>query len=340
MIIHHKTIKDIAKHAGVSIMTVSRYFNYPDKVTEKTRKRVEKAIKKLNYRPNEIARSMITKKTYTLGIVLPDIRNPFFGTIFHEIEKYVKPFRYNLLLCNTQEDGDEELRYLKILLSRSVDGIIIAPVSVSAVGFLNGSHVPFVLVDRKFEEFETDYIGCDHYNGMYETVSYLIEKGHRNIAIINGPGHLYSFAQRSKAYRDAMTRAGLAQYMKYSPTVDITTTDNAYAKAVEILSHSGRPTALIASNNMIGMGALKAIKYLNLNIPNDISFLVFDKITHHDIIVPKICCVAQPVEFIGMNAAAFLLNKLMHKDVPLQQVTIKTEFIPGESCKTIVLKQS
>jgi LacI family transcriptional regulator len=338
MTAQNKTIKDIAKHAGVSIMTVSRYFNYPDKVTEKTRKFIEKAIKKLNYQPNEIARSLITKKTHTIGVVVPDIRNPFFSAIFHEIENYVNPFHYNILLCNTQEDGDEELRYLKILLSRSVDGIIIAPVSARAVSFMNINKVPYVLVDRKFDEFETDYIGCDHYNGMLEAVNYLIENGHRNIAIINGPGHLYSFAQRSKAYQDAMTKAGLARFMKYSPSVEITTTDSSYEKAIEILSQPNRPTALIACNNNIGVGALKAIKQLNLIIPDDISFLVFDKIIHHDIIVPKICCLAQPVEFIGRNAAAFLLNKLTNKNVPLQRVTIKTEFITGDSCKSILLK--
>lgn len=330
-----KTIKDIAKHAGVSIMTVSRYFNFPEKVTEKTRKRITKAIEILNYRPNEIARSMITKRTYTLGVVVPDIRNPFFSAIFHEIEKYVKPFRYNLLLCNTQEDSEEELRYLKILLSRSVDGIIIAPVSIKAVDFLNSNNVPFVLVDRKFDEFETDYIGCDHYNGMLDAVNFLIGRGHRNIAIIKGPDHLYSFAQRSNAYRDAMIKAGLAKHMQFSPTVEITTTDSAYEKAVEILSRSDRPTALIASNNNIGMGTLKAIKHLGLIIPDTISFLVFDRLTHHDIISPKICCVAQPVELIGLNAAAFLLNRLTNREIPLQQVTIKAEFMAGESCRSI-----
>jgi LacI family transcriptional regulator, galactose operon repressor len=330
-----KTIKDIAKHAGVSIMTVSRYFNYPDKVTEKTRKRITRAIEILNYQPNEIARSMITKKTYTLGIIVPDIRNPFFSAIFHEIEKYVKPFRYNLLLCNTQEDGDEELRYLKILMSRSVDGIIVAPVWIDTVGYLNDNRIPFVLIDRKFKEFDTDYVGCDHYNGMREAVNFLIEKGHRNIAIINGPVHLYSFAQRSKAYHDAMTKAGLAQYMKFSPAVEITTTDSAYEKAVEILSQSDRPTAIIASNNNIGIGVLKAIKHLGIIIPDRISFLVFDQFTHHDIINPKICCVAQPVELIGRNAAAFMINRLANPDVPKQQLTLRAEFIAGESCRSI-----
>jgi LacI family transcriptional regulator len=330
-----KTIKDIAKHAGVSTMTVSRYFNYPDKVTEKTRKRITKAIEVLNYQPNEIARSMITKKTNTLGVVVPDIRNPFFSAIFHEIEKYVKPFRYNLLLCNTQEDGDEELRYLKILMSRSVDGVIIAPVSIGTVGFLNDNRIPFVLVDRKFEEFDTDYIGCDHYNGMWEAVNYLIEKGHRNIAIINGPNHLYSFAQRSNAYHDAMTKAGLAEYMKFSPTVEITTTESAYEKAIEILSRPDRPSALIASNNNIGIGVLQAIKHLGIIIPDKISFLVFDRFTHHDIINPKICCVAQPVEIIGQNAATFMINRLANPGIPVQRMTVKTKFITGESCRSI-----
>jgi DNA-binding LacI/PurR family transcriptional regulator len=146
---------------------------------------------------------------------------------------------------------------------------------------------------------------------------------------------LYSFAQRSNAYHDAMTKAGLAQYMKFSPTVEITTTDSAYEKAMEILSRSDRPTALIASNNNIGIGVLKAIKHLGIIIPDTISFLVFDGFKHHEIINPKICCVAQPVEFIGRNAAAFMINRLANPDIPIQRVTIKAEFIAGESCRSI-----
>ena len=122
---HDKTtIKDLAHYANVSVMTVSRYFNTPEKVSVKTRRRIKKAIKEMDYHPNEIARSLVTNKTFTIGVILPDIRNPYFSTLFHSIEVYTKTQKYHLLLCNTQESEEEEDKYITMLLSRKVDGFI------------------------------------------------------------------------------------------------------------------------------------------------------------------------------------------------------------------------
>lgn len=333
MIEHHPTIKDIARLAGVSVMTVSRFFNAPEKLSDATRRRIEAIIQKQGYRPNAIARSMITGKTFTIGVVVPDIRNPFFNTLFHEVELEFKSLKYNLLLCNTQEDASEELRHIEALQSRQADGIILAPVSSKAVVFLQCRKIPFVLVDRQFEGYDTDYIGSDHYAGMSQAVNYLLRLGHREIGFINGPTHLYPFSQRLRAYTDALTAAGLQTACCQGDTEGITNPRHAFDKAMHMLQASNRPSAIIAANNNIGVGTLSAIQQLGLHIPDDISLLVFDQLVHHDIIRPHITCIAQPVDFIGRNAASLLLERLRNPHIPPQRAVLNPELIPGESCK-------
>lgn len=329
------TINDLAKASGVSVMTISRYFNQPGKVSERTKKKIEAAIEKVNYQPNAIARSLITKKSYTIGVVVPDIRNPFFNTIYHEIDQYVKPLGYNLLLCNTQENPEEEINALKTLLSRSVDGVIISPVSIKAVEFLQKRKSAFVLVDRKFDGIETAYIGCDHYNGMREAVEYLIRLGHRDIALISGSEKLYPFAKRTQAYKDVLEINSIPFNPDFLFNVDITNPQKAYDVAFEILDADKLPTAVVAANNNIGTGALKAFFEKGISIPDDLSFLVFDKITGYDLIKPQITCVVQPIEFMGKNAAGFLLDMLKNENAKISRALILPEIVQGESCKRI-----
>lgn len=330
------TINDLAQVSGVSVMTISRYFNQPEKVSERTKKKIESAIEEINYQPNVIARSLITKKSYTIGVVVPDIRNPFFNKIYHEIDQYAKPLGYNLLLCNTQEDPDEEINALKTLLSRSVDGVIISPVSIKAVEYLQARKSSFVLVDRKFDEVEADYIGCDHYNGMREAVEYLIQLGHKEIALISGSEKIYPFAKRTQAYKDVLERNNIPFNPNLLFQVDITDPQKAYHVALKLLENNKLPTAVVAANNNIGTGALKAIFEKNIKIPDDLSFIVFDKITGYDLIKPKITCVVQPIEFMGKNAAGFLLDKLKNENSKINRAMILPEILHGESCRRIV----
>lgn len=329
------TINDLAHASGVSVMTISRFFNQPQKVSDRTKKKIEAAIEKVNYHPNVIARSLITKKSYTIGVVVPDIRNPFFNTIYHEIDQYFKPQGYNLLLCNTQEDPEEEIAALRTLLSRSVDGVIISPVSIKAVEFLQAKKSSFVLVDRKFDDVETPYIGCDHYNGMREAVEYLIQLGHKEIALISGSEKLSPFAKRTQAYKDVLGKNNIPFNPEFLFQVDITDPQKAYDVALKLLDTDKSPTAVVAANNNIGMGALKAFFEKGISIPDDLSFIVFDKITGYDLIKPRITCVVQPIEFIGKNAAGFLLDMLKNESTKINRAMILPEIVHGESCKKV-----
>ncbi len=327
------TINDLASRSGVSVMTVSRYFNQPEKVSERTKKKISIAIERLNYHPNELARSLIMKKTFTIGVVVPDIRNPFFNTMYHEIDQFVRPKRYKLLLCNTQEDEEEEIRALHTLLSRAVDGIIIAPVTTKAITLLQKQKTPFVLVDRDFEGMNADYIGCDHYKGMCTATEHLIGLGHRDIALLAGPSHLYPFQMRIRGYQDTLMQHGIEAVPGFIRHVEITGVKNARDACHQLLSREHRPTAIIASNNNIGSGALKAIFESGLSVPEDISFIVFDKINGYDVIRPQITCIVQPLEFIGRNAAAFILERIGNPGTSTQRAVIMPELLVGNSCK-------
>ena len=330
------TIKDIALHAGVSVMTVSRFFNAPDRVSSKTKDRIQKAIQDIDYHPNEIARSLVTKRTSTIGVILPDIRNPFFGSLFHAIELVVREYNFNLLLCNTQENEEEESRYVNLLVGRNVDGIIIAPVSRDSILALKRKNQRTVLVDRIYEDIEADSITSDHYHSMYQAIEYLTKMGHKKIGLIKGPAHLYPYAERLKAYQDVLNKNGIPLNSDYIRSAEIQDSDIAYSAAFDLLNLPERPTAIVACNNILGMGALKAILKNDMHIPGDISFIVFDRLSFLDLIQPKITHVAQAPEFIGSNAARMLMDRILDKgSKAYQKIVINPEFVVGESCKDI-----
>ncbi|KAA3616353.1 MAG: LacI family transcriptional regulator [Calditrichaeota bacterium] len=328
-------INDIAKHAHVSAMSVSRYLNTPQKVSEKTKLKIITAMKELNYQPNKIAKSLAMNKSYIIGVIIPDIKNPFFSSCIHTIEGYMSYLNFNILLCNSEEDSQKESEYLDLLLTRKVDGVIIFPISSNSAIRLKKTKTPFVLVDRKFDDVETDYITVDHCSGALLAVEHLIKLGHKKIGFINGPGHLFPYAERNRGYRKALTQHNIQidpRYIKECAPVQ----HAGYEVALEILKLPDPPTAFFLGNNLISVGAIKAAYDLNLNIPDDISIVAFDKLPSNDIIRPKITCISQPVEFIATNAAMLLIGKIEKTGFKnIQKVTLKPELIVGESCSSL-----
>ena len=325
-------ISDIAKHAQVSAMSVSRYLNTPQKVAEKTKLKIINAMKELNYQPNKIAKSIAMNKSFIIGVIIPDIKNPFFSSCIHTIEGYMNYLNFNILLCNSEEDSEKESNYLDLLLTRNVDGIIIFPVSPNSVIRLKHTQIPFVLVDRRFTDIETDFITVDHCSGAQAAVEHLINLGHRRIGFINGPVSLFPYAERYRGYRKALKHHNIGfdeNLIRQCAPVQ----HEGYDAAVNLLESEDRPTALFMGNNLISIGAIKAIYDKYLKIPSDISVVAFDQLPSNDIIRPRITCVSQPVEFIATNAAMLLIGKIEktgYKNV--QKVTLKPELIPGESC--------
>lgn len=200
------TIFDVAAKAKVSVITVSRLLNNPDIVSAKTAEKIFKVMENLNYQPSEIARSLVKKKTNTIGVILPDVKNTFFNSWFRHVEDYASAHKYNLLLCNTDEEPVKELKYIKLFQAQRVDGVIIVPCSQKSVEYLAKSNLNFVLVDRVFEGIKADYVITDHFAGAYEATEYLIKLGHRKIAVLRGAGELYPDVERFRGYSAALKK--------------------------------------------------------------------------------------------------------------------------------------
>jgi LacI family transcriptional regulator len=328
------TIVDIAKRANVSVMTVSRVLNNPEIVSDKTIKKIHKIMDNLGYQPSQIARSLVKKRTNTIGVIMPDIKNTFFNNLFRHIEDYASSHDFNLLLCNTDEEPEKEMKYIKLLQSQRVDGILIIPCSSSSIKYLIKSGIKFISVDRVHHNFNTDFIATDHYLGAYEATEHLIKLGHTKIAVLKGSGVLFPDIERFRGFLNAMKR------YKFPVAKDLILNCEfdealAYNAVKELHSRKEKPTAIFAFNSLMMIGAIKTLQALNKKIPGDVSLICFDEIPGYDIFEPKITCITQPVEELGNLAIKHLIDKIKHPKNSRKKILLKPRLIVGQSCKQI-----
>jgi LacI family transcriptional regulator len=330
-----KTIFDVAETAGVSVVTVSRLMNNPSIVSEKTAKKIYRVMEQLNYQPSTVARSLMGKNNNTIGVIMPDIKNTFFNNWFRFIEEYANNKNVNLFLCNTDEDPAKELKYVKLLHSQRVDGIIIAAYSKKSVDYLGKSNMRFVLFDRMFDGIDANVVITDHYAGAFEAVEYLIGLGHKKISVLKGPGVLYADIQRYAGFVDAMKKHHLPIENEFVVNCEFSE-EMALHEATKLLHRDNKPTAFFTFSGLLTIGVIKCVQQMQLSIPNDISLVGFDEIPGQDIFLPKITHILQDIKALGKNATLTLFNSIQN---PLATHKIKTVIKPtlirGDSCKEI-----
>lgn len=307
------TIKDIAEKAGVSITTVSRVLNNKTKgVGEKTRKKVLEIVEELNYIPNAVAKGLVTKKTNILGLIIPDITNPYFPEIAKGVEDTANEYGYNIILCDSNNVTEKEKNYIRILREHYVSGIIynsFYKVGEDTIKSLVNTRMPFVLVETNTTRYNSPCIYTDGEVGMSKLISYLIDMGHRKIAYISGPLESYSAEQRLAGYKSALINNGIEideSLIEYGDTrrasgYDIT--DKLMSKELDF-------TALVCFNDLMAVGALQRLQDLGVRVPDDISLAGFDNIYVTKITNPKITTVAQPAYDMGCEAARVLIEKI------------------------------
>ena len=322
------TIHDVAKRAGVAPITVSRVINNSGYVSKETRQRVEEAIAELEYVPNVIARSLRSKRTNTLALVLTDITNPFFTVIARGVEDTASNAGMTVIYCNTDESEIEEEKYLQLLLQKQVDGILLVPArSISrSVDLIRERGKPVVVLDRKIQGVEVDNVRGDSEGGAYQLVKLLIDQGHTHIAVLSGPMDVSTAKDRVTGYRRALEEAGLQENeLVYFGAF---TQASGFEMTQKALSLNPRPTALFAANNFIAYGALKALRQADLDVPAAISVVAFDDLPPGLITDPFLTVAAQPAYQMGHLATEMLLNRLQSEDQPPYQETIlPTELI-------------
>lgn len=330
------TLHDIAKKSGLSVSTVSRILNKKSakfRISKVTEAFVVKTAKELNYRPNQMARALRLKRSHTIGLVAPDLSNPFFASIIKSAQVVAHAMGYSLVVCDTDENVQMEVEHVNLLISKGVDGMIVLPVGQKSghVSSLVEHGVPLVLVDRIFNDLSANTVIIDNYCGAREAVEYLIAQGHRRIAIIQGLPGTYTNTERVRGYRDALIHAGIPLEESLIRGNDFRK-QNGYVETKFLLGKSGRPTAIFTTSDLITLGALEAIVEENLDIPRDISLIAFDEVESAEFFRCPVTVIAQPRERIGEIAVRMLIDQIRNsKKVEPRQIVLKPHLIIRDS---------
>jgi LacI family transcriptional regulator len=305
------TMKDVAKRARVSVSTVSHVLNGTRVVSETTHERVLSAIEELGYQESLLAKSLRTQRTFNIGLLISDIQNPFFTSVVRGVEDVALGRGYHVFLCNTDEEPCREEEYITELTKKGVDGLIVAPAGPrqACPQGLQARSVPLVFMDREVEGVETDAIRVDNFLGMRMASNHLASLGHRRIGMISGPLEKASGYERFRGFEEALSGLGLELDDSLIKFGDFKTTSGRQATA-ELLRVSAPPTALIVANNQMTLGALLAIRELNLSIPGDISVIGFDDMEWAPLANPPLTTIAQPTYEMGSRSAQMLLDKV------------------------------
>ncbi|WP_291637446.1 LacI family DNA-binding transcriptional regulator [Clostridium sp.] len=323
------TMKDIAEMAGVSKATVSMVLNKKDtSISDSTRKKILKISEGMSYIPNSIARSLSTKKSGTIGIILPDITNPFFSEMARAIEDEAERLEYNLIICNTDNDIDKEEKYIGLLISKLIDGVIFMSGGKSneSITLLKNNNVPFVLVDRYIESYK-DYYGvfCLNKQGIKDGIKYLYENGKRKIVFVKGTENLEVSNQRLEGYIDAMKNYRIYEE-KYIFEGDFNVEGGKIA-TTKIINCFQNLDAIFYSNDMMALGGMKILLRNGYKIPRDISVIGFDNIHISEVIEPELTTISQPIYIMGKKACSILIDVIKGELPSEKQVYFETELI-------------
>ncbi|MCS3511184.1 LacI family DNA-binding transcriptional regulator [Pseudomonas grimontii] len=326
------TIKDVAALAGISYTTVSHVVNKTRPVSEPVRIKVEAAIKQLDYVPSAVARSLKAKTTATIGLLVPNSLNPYFAELARGIEDCCERNGYCVILCNSDDNAEKQRSYLRVLLEKRVDGLIVTSVGGDDSGLaagLSAVRTPMVIVDRALDGIDVDLVRIDHEEGAYLATRHLLELGHRDIACIGGPAHTRVAQMRLAGYHRALHEAGVRVIANRIRESDFTSTGG-YAAAVQLLAQNP-PSAIFASNDMIGFGVLRAAAERNIRVPGELSVIGFDDIQMSRYVYPALTTVGQSILQLGETAAELLLRRIATPQLPIDQRIVTPSIVLRES---------
>lgn len=327
------TINDIAKEAGVSLATVSRVLNNSGYVKDETRKKVLEVIERLNYTPSAIARSLSKNITSTIGVIVPDITNPFFGEIIKGISRVAEENNLNIILCNSNEDMDKELKAIKTLREHRIRGLIITPTSVENdvnseyLKALNNLGIPVVLVDGQLKYSNFNGVFVDNIKGSYDGVEVLIKEGHKDIAIITGRMNSKPAQDRLLGYEKALMMHKIKINKDYIMYGDYSL-ESGYRLTKELIHRKKRPTAIFVCSNFMTLGCLKALREHNLRVPDDIALMAFDKIDVLNILGMNLSHIEGPSTELGEIGMNLLVNSIKNpEDTEIKNITITPNLV-------------
>ena len=329
------TIKDVARHSGVSSMTVSRVINGGHRVSPETRQRVEHAIAELGYVPSRLARGLIRQKTGTLALIVPDVANPFFTLIVRGAEDVARRAGYRMILCDTRSDLAIEGEVIEEMIAHRVEGIAIAPVSDRSrvhLKRLERFGVQFVVIDRTVPGVECDVVVGDSAGGARRLVDHLIALGHRRIGFIMESDDVSTARDRRMGYEEALEAGGI----RFDPSLVVRTTvdpQGGFDGMRRLLELEEPPTGVFAVNNLVALGAIESVRAAGLEVPDDVALVCFDDIEYASRLYPFLTVMAQPAETLGTLGTQLLVERIEGR-APEQPrvVVLPAQFVVRKSC--------
>ncbi len=333
------TIRDVADRAGVSTTTVSHVINGTRRVEPETMSRVNRAIEELAYRPNAIARSMRHGQTYSIGVVIPDVSNPFFADLARAIEDVAFEGGYSAIFGNSDGDDRKEERYLEVLLSKKVDGLLLVSAGQSSdrLRHVVETGPPMVIVDRELDDLGVSLVMVDNHEGGRLAARYLIGLGHRRIGVIAGADTLRPSARRLDGFREELGLAGVELRDEVIARGGFRAAEGRAAMQTLLLLPD-RPTAVFAENDLMALGAMSAIHAAGLRIPEDISIVGFDDVALSDLSTPGLTTISQPVRDIATTAMRLLFERLRDPALAPVRVVLPVSLVVRGSCRARVAR--
>lgn len=308
------TITEIANELGISPSTVSRALNNHPAISKKTKKKVVRLAKKLNYQPNLLALNLLKNKTNTIGVIVPEITSYFFSSVINGIQDLVNPLGVNMIIGQSNESYEEEKNLVQTFASIRVDGFLISPSSetkkIDHLRILTENNIPLVIFDRDCEGIEVDKVFVDEYKGAFQAVEYLIQTGCRRIAHIAGQQSLSTARHRLKAYKDALTKNNIPVLDEYIVESKGFAPEHGIDPTKKLLALSNPPDAIFAINDGVAIGAMYVIKDAGIKIPEEISVIGFDDDPHSSYFKPSLSTVWQPTYEMGMLSARILMKRI------------------------------
>lgn len=327
------TIYDIAQAAGVSIATVSHVLNGKGKISKERREQIIRIMDEMNYKPSAIASAMTSKRTYTLGLLVPDISNPFFAEIARAVEDEGQRLGYSVFICSTDNKDEKTARYAALLRQKSVDGVIVGTglSELAALDPLLRKSIPVAFIARDFPAEDIPSVVIDDYAGGAAAAAHLIDLGHRRLAILAEPDTISSSRERVRGFQETAAAAGIAVADELVLTASELRDGKLQAVSLLSMEQSHRPSAIFCCNDILAIGAVQAARELQVRVPYDCSIVGFDDTILASVTDPPLTTVAQPIVEMGRAVVQLLVRCMEQPEEPRRRIVLPPQLLVRQS---------
>jgi len=333
-------IKDVARRAGVSSATVSRVLSNKPHVSEEVRRHILAVMEELDYQPSRVARSLRVQRSRIIGLIISDIQNPFFNILARAIEDVAYEHQYAVFLCNSDEDIEKEKLYIDLMQAERVAGVMISPTreTDNPCQKLMTANIPVIVIDRRITDLDVDTVVVDNVRGSMDLVNHLISDGHRRIGAVLGTPMATTGRERYEGYLQTLKAHDLP-ILPDLLRMGIPKAAVGYKLTEELLDLSAPPTAIFTGNNLLTIGALRAIRDRGLRIPDDIALVAFHELDWMSLVKPALTVISQPTYELGHTAAHLMLERIKGSVHPSRTVVFTPQLIIRQSCAHHILER-